>query len=109
MDYSITAKELIQKLGGGKNISSLTHCMTRLRFILNDESIVDDSAVSEILLRYPLWSHLYFRLYSPEPQEMNPYLKKPENNYRKYKKQGMMQPCFVLSIVFNIRQSKLRP
>lgn len=48
MDYSITAKELIQKLGGGENISSLTHCMTRLRFILNDESIVDDSAVSEI-------------------------------------------------------------
>lgn len=48
MDYSVTAKELISKLGGEKNINSLTHCMTRLRFILADESVVDDKAVENI-------------------------------------------------------------
>ena len=48
MDYSVTAKELIKKLGGEKNVDSLTHCMTRLRFVLKDESGVDDKAVENI-------------------------------------------------------------
>lgn len=48
MDYSVTAKELIKKLGGEKNVDSLTHCMTRLRFVLNDESGIDDKAVENI-------------------------------------------------------------
>ena len=37
MDYSTTAKQLLGKLGGEKNIISVTHCMTRLRFVLKDE------------------------------------------------------------------------
>lgn len=48
MDYSVTAKELIKKLGGEKNVDSLTHCMTRLRFVLKDESGTDDKAVENI-------------------------------------------------------------
>lgn len=48
MDYSVTAKELIKKLGGEKNVDSLTHCMTRLRFVLKDESGIDDKAVENI-------------------------------------------------------------
>ena len=48
MDYSITAKELLEKLGGEKNIQSLTHCMTRLRFVLKDDSFIDDSVVDQI-------------------------------------------------------------
>ena len=48
MDYSITAKELLEKLGGEKNIQSLTHCMTRLRFVLKDESVIDDNEISTI-------------------------------------------------------------
>lgn len=48
MDYSITAKQLLEKLGGEKNISSVTHCMTRLRFFLKEESIVNDSEVEKI-------------------------------------------------------------
>ena len=48
MDYSVTAKELIKKLGGEKNVDSLTHCMTRLRFVLKDERDIDDKAVENI-------------------------------------------------------------
>lgn len=48
MDYSVTAKELIKKLGGEKNVDSLTHCMTRLRFVLKDESGIDDKDVENI-------------------------------------------------------------
>lgn len=48
MDYSVTAKELIKKLGGEKNVDSLTHCMTRLRFVIKDESGIDDKAVENI-------------------------------------------------------------
>ena len=42
MDYSVTAKELIKKLGGEKNVDSLTHCMTRLRFVLKDDKAVEN-------------------------------------------------------------------
>lgn len=48
MDYSITAKQLLEKLGGEKNIASLAHCMTRLRFVLKDESIVNVKEVEQI-------------------------------------------------------------
>lgn len=48
MDYSITAQKLIENLGGQGNIRTVTHCMTRLRFVLNDESIVDDKVVENI-------------------------------------------------------------
>lgn len=45
-DYTNLAKQLIQDVGGEKNIRSITHCMTRLRLQLVDESIVDDKVVS---------------------------------------------------------------
>ncbi|MDQ8445863.1 beta-glucoside-specific PTS transporter subunit IIABC [Enterococcus faecium] len=45
-DYTNLAKQLIQDVGGEKNIRSITHCMTRLRLQLVDESIVDDKLVS---------------------------------------------------------------
>lgn len=48
MDYSITAKQLLEKVGGEKNIASLSHCMTRLRFVLKDESIVNVEEVEKI-------------------------------------------------------------
>lgn len=34
-------------MGGKENVISLVHCMTRLRFVLKDESIVDDEAVKK--------------------------------------------------------------
>ncbi|KQL34779.1 PTS beta-glucoside transporter subunit IIA [Bacillus sp. FJAT-25509] len=41
MDYKRTAREIIDLVGGEKNITNLIHCITRLRFNLNDDSIAD--------------------------------------------------------------------
>lgn len=38
MKYEALAKSIIENVGGTKNINSLTHCVTRLRFKLKDES-----------------------------------------------------------------------
>ncbi|NRY63240.1 beta-glucoside-specific PTS transporter subunit IIABC [Clostridium beijerinckii] len=48
MDYSIVAKKILEKLGGESNVNTVMHCMTRLRFTLKDESIVNDAEVKEI-------------------------------------------------------------
>lgn len=48
MDYSVTAKKILEKVGGEKNIISVTHCMTRLRFVLKDEGIVSDDKVKAV-------------------------------------------------------------
>lgn len=47
MDYESTAKKILERVGGKDNVVSLIHCMTRLRFTLRDESIVDDEAVKK--------------------------------------------------------------
>lgn len=36
--YEKLALEIVKKIGGNENVSTLTHCMTRLRFVLNDNS-----------------------------------------------------------------------
>lgn len=48
IDYRITARELVKELGGNENISNVTHCATRLRFILKDELKVDSAKVAKI-------------------------------------------------------------
>lgn len=48
MDYSVVAKEILQKAGGEKNVISVTHCMTRLRFVLRDESVVNDNEMKAV-------------------------------------------------------------
>lgn len=47
-DYAAAAKKIVEHIGGVDNIASVTHCMTRLRFVLNDESMVNDDAVKGI-------------------------------------------------------------
>ncbi|UPR59449.1 PTS transporter subunit EIIC [Vibrio sp. ED004] len=39
---------LVTAVGGEDNIVSITHCMTRLRFKLADESLVDEEAIKQI-------------------------------------------------------------
>lgn len=39
MKYEELAKEITERVGGKENISSLTHCVTRLRFKLKDENL----------------------------------------------------------------------
>ena len=46
-DYTQLAKEVVAAVGGKENIVNVTNCMTRLRFTLKDESIVDDEAVKK--------------------------------------------------------------
>ena len=48
MKYEKLSKEIIHAVGGEKNIASLQHCMTRLRFVLKDESKANDEAIEKI-------------------------------------------------------------
>ena len=48
IDYQKTAVELVKALGSADNISKVTHCATRLRFILKDEEKADISLASKI-------------------------------------------------------------
>ncbi|MBP3908587.1 MAG: beta-glucoside-specific PTS transporter subunit IIABC [Turicibacter sanguinis] len=48
MSYDVLAKEIIEKIGGPSNVVKATHCMTRLRFTLNDSSKVDVDEIKKI-------------------------------------------------------------
>ena len=45
MDMKKLAAELVEKVGGKENISNVTHCVTRLRFVVKDASKVDVDGV----------------------------------------------------------------
>lgn len=47
-DYSKLAGEVVQAVGGKENIVSVTNCMTRLRFVLKDDSIPNAEEVKAI-------------------------------------------------------------
>lgn len=42
------AQNVLNAVGGAANVQSVTHCMTRLRFVLSDESIPQDAEVKKI-------------------------------------------------------------
>lgn len=46
--YEQLAKDIIANVGGKENISSLTHCITRLRFKLKDESKANDNVLKNM-------------------------------------------------------------
>lgn len=46
--YTEEAKALVQLIGGKDNVSALTHCMTRLRFVLVDPSIADIKGIEKL-------------------------------------------------------------
>lgn len=43
--YENDAKELLRLVGGKENIAAVSHCMTRMRFALNDPSLADIKAI----------------------------------------------------------------
>ena len=47
-DYAVVSKNIAEHIGGADNIASVTHCMTRLRFVLKDETLANDEAVKAI-------------------------------------------------------------
>lgn len=46
--YTEDAKALLQFVGGRQNISAVTHCITRLRFVLNDPAAADVKKIEEL-------------------------------------------------------------
>lgn len=47
MDYRETARQIVELVGGETNIKSLAHCMTRLRFGLNDDFKVNEEQLKK--------------------------------------------------------------
>lgn len=46
--YEKLAAEVLEKVGGPSNIQSLTHCVTRLRFILKDSAALQTDALKAV-------------------------------------------------------------
>lgn len=46
--YSELAAAVISNVGGKENVRSLRHCITRLRFVLKDESIANDEIIKSM-------------------------------------------------------------
>ncbi|MEB6278000.1 PTS cellobiose/arbutin/salicin transporter subunit IIBC [Staphylococcus gallinarum] len=42
------ANKILKNVGGSENVKNLTHCMTRLRFVLKDESQANDEEIKQI-------------------------------------------------------------
>lgn len=49
------ADEILKHIGGSDNVKNLTHCMTRLRFVLKDDSKADDDAIKILMV---LWGYV---------------------------------------------------
>ena len=48
MDTNKLAKEILENVGGKNNIKDVTHCFTRLRFILKDESKAEKDIINHL-------------------------------------------------------------
>lgn len=47
-DNKQIAQQVLAAVGGAGNVSSVTHCMTRLRFVLKDQTIPNKDEISKI-------------------------------------------------------------
>ncbi|MDE1548261.1 PTS system trehalose-specific EIIBC component [Jeotgalibaca caeni] len=47
-DFKQDAKDLLEHVGGPDNISAVTHCATRMRFVLNDPDAADVKKIEDI-------------------------------------------------------------
>lgn len=48
MDYGTFADQVVDLVGGPQNVNGLEHCVTRLRFVLKDESKADTPAIEKL-------------------------------------------------------------
>ncbi len=48
MDYKKVASDILENVGGKENIKSMTHCFTRLRFVLRDSKKANKDVVSRL-------------------------------------------------------------
>ena len=47
-NYAALARSVVTALGGVDNITAVTHCMTRLRFVVKDDSLVDSATLKTL-------------------------------------------------------------
>lgn len=47
-NYAALARSVVTALGGVDNITAVTHCMTRLRFVIKDDSQVDSATLKTL-------------------------------------------------------------
>ena len=47
-DFKKDASDLLEYIGGSDNISAVTHCATRMRFVLNDPAEADVKKIESI-------------------------------------------------------------
>lgn len=48
MDYNKLGKEILQAVGAPDNVASISHCVTRVRFVLKDEAKAEDETVRNL-------------------------------------------------------------
>lgn len=48
MDYNSIANDIIKNVGGKENVKNVTHCFTRLRFVLNDDSKANKEVIEHM-------------------------------------------------------------
>lgn len=48
MDTNRLAREILEAVGGKENVQDLSHCLTRLRFVLRDKTKADKAAVERL-------------------------------------------------------------
>ena len=48
LDYKKITAEIMEKVGGASNVQTVSHCVTRLRFVLKDRTKADDEAIKKI-------------------------------------------------------------
>lgn len=48
MDYNKTAKDILENIGGGKNVVSAAHCATRLRLVIADNKLINKAKLENV-------------------------------------------------------------
>lgn len=48
MNFKEMAPKIVEYIGGKENVSAHTHCMTRLRFVLKDDSKVNEEELKKV-------------------------------------------------------------
>lgn len=46
--YQADAEKLLKEIGGKENIAAVSHCATRMRFVLNDPAVANEEAIEDI-------------------------------------------------------------
>ena len=48
INYNNDVKQLLEYIGGKENIGAVSHCVTRMRFVLNNTSLADEDKIKAL-------------------------------------------------------------